>query len=110
MIIIFFHLGSEGTFHIGPSALSSSLMGWKGKDEGVYEATQEREKNDVGVDTNLPPPCLPIDYWEVVHQCTHTHRPLYFGALHTVIFATSYSCWNIPTGMMMTLTAFTCNH
>ena len=56
LIIIFFHLGSEGTFHIGPSTLSSSLKGWKGKDEDVYEATQEKEKNDVGVDTNLPPP------------------------------------------------------
>ena len=40
--ITFFHLGSEGTFHIGPSTLSSSLKGWKGKDEGVYEATQEQ--------------------------------------------------------------------
>ena len=33
-------------------------MAKKGKDEDVYEATQEKEKNDVGVDTNLPPPLV----------------------------------------------------
>ena len=48
-------------------------MAKKGKDEDVYEATQEKEKNDVGVDTNLSPPCLRIDYREVVYRCTaHT--------------------------------------
>ena len=84
-------------------------MGWKGKDEGVYEATQEREKNDVGVDTNLPPALVFQLTTGKSYISAHTHRPLYFGALHTVIFATSYSCWNIPTVMMMTLTVFTCN-
>ena len=58
-------------------------MAKKGKDEDVYEATQEKEKNDVGVDTNLSPPLVfELTTGKSYIGALHTQTPLFWWPTH----------------------------